>query len=79
MLTLGGLWSALASLFVRWLTNAAVTEIDHLRANEAQRELGAAQQAAQSTLVAEAQEARARAAGDAAADGDDDPRDLLKG
>ena len=55
-------------LVTRWLANQ--------RAEQALRDLGAASQASASTAVAEAQEVKARAAGDAAADGLDDPRDL---
>lgn len=78
MFTLSGLLSALLGLLARTFSDVIVREVDSLRAAETQRELGASQQARQSTLVAEAQEARARAAGDAAADGEDDLRDILK-
>jgi hypothetical protein len=56
-------------LVTQWLAN--------LRAEAALRDLGAATQANASTAAAEAGEVRARAAADASADGEDDPRDLL--
>ena len=52
----------------QWLANQ--------RAEQALRDLGAATQASASTTAAEKQEATARVAGDAAADGPDDPRDF---
>lgn len=77
MLSLAALWSALLDLLARAFSDAIVKEVDSLRHDQDQRDLGAAQQAQQSSLVAEAQEARARAAADAAADGPDDDRDIL--
>ena len=56
-------------LVTQWLAN--------LRAEQALRDLGAATQANASITAAEAAEAKARAAGDAAADGPDDDRDIL--
>lgn len=56
-------------LVTQWLAN--------LRAEAALRDLGAATQANASTAAAGTAEARARAAGDAAADGSDDERDIL--
>ena len=73
MLTL----SSLAGYVVSFLVKLALGYLQDRRAEQAQRDLGAARQAQQSTLVAEAQEARARAAGAAAEDGPDDPRDIL--
>jgi hypothetical protein len=48
----------------------------NLRAEQALKDLGAKTQAADSVRQAEAQETRARAAGEAAQDAEDDPRDL---
>lgn len=56
-------------LVTQWLAN--------LRAEQALRELGAKTQTTESTAAAEEQEARARAAAEAAADGLDNPEDLL--
>ena len=77
MVSASALLSALLSLLARTFSNVIVQEIDSLRAAEAQREVGAANRAATSTATAEAQEARARAAAEAAADGPDNPEDLL--
>jgi len=52
----------------QWLANR--------RAEQSLRDLSAATQAAESTKLAESQEASARAAGEAALDAEDDPRDL---
>jgi len=71
------LLSTLLGLLARTFSDAIVKEVDSLRHDQDQRDLGAAQQANTSTLVAEAQEARARAAADAAADSPDDDRDIL--
>lgn len=60
--------SFVVKLVTQWQAN--------LRAEQALRDLGAATEANASTAAAEAAEATARAAGDAAAEGDDDPRDL---
>lgn len=65
-----------ASAFVALLAKVVTQWLANLRAEQAMRELGAATQASASTAAAEAEEARARAIGDAAADNDDDPRDL---
>ncbi|WCS27208.1 peptidoglycan-binding protein [Methylobacterium sp. NMS14P] len=77
MFSLSALLSTLLGLLARMFSDAVVKEVDSLRHDQDQRDLGAAQQANASTLVAEAQEARARAAADAAADGADNPDDLL--
>ncbi|GJE13994.1 peptidoglycan-binding protein [Methylobacterium longum] len=61
--------SFIVKLVTHWQAN--------LRAEQALRELGAATQADASVAAAEKQEASARAAGDAAADGPDDDRDIL--
>ena len=67
------LWaSALISFGVKLVTQWLANQ----RAEQALRDLGAASQASASTAAAEEQEAKARAAGDAAADAPDDPRDL---
>lgn len=77
MFSLSALLSTLLGLLARTFSDAIVKEVDSLRHDQNQRDLGAAQQANASTLVAEAQEARARAAADAAADSADNPDDLL--
>ncbi|GAN52637.1 peptidoglycan-binding protein [Methylobacterium radiotolerans] len=77
MFSLSALLSTLLGLLARTFSDAIVKEVDSLRHDQDQRDLGAAQQANASTLVAEAQEARARAAADAAADGEDDPADVF--
>lgn len=61
--------SFVVKLVTQWLAN--------LRAEQALRDLGATTQAAASTAAAEAQEAKARAAAKAAAEGPDNPGDLL--
>ncbi|QGY06133.1 peptidoglycan-binding protein [Methylobacterium mesophilicum SR1.6/6] len=68
--------SALLGLLARTFSDVIVKEVDSLRHDQDQRDLGASRQANASTAAAEAAEAKARAAGDAAADNDDDPRDL---
>lgn len=77
MFSLSALLSTLLGLLARTFSDAIVKEVDRLRHDQDQRDLGAAQQANASTLVAEAQEARARAVADAAADQPDDPADLF--
>lgn len=57
-----------AKTFNQWLAN--------IRAEQALRDLGAATQSLESIRVAESQEASAVAAGEAAQDAVDDPRDL---
>ena len=76
MFSLPALLSALLGLLARTFSDVIVKEVDSLRHDQDQRDLGAARQANASTAAAEAAEAKARAAGDAAADGLDDPRDL---
>lgn len=77
MFSLSALLSTLLGLLARTFSDAIVKEVDSLRHDQDQRDLGAAQQANASTAAAEAQEAAARAAGDAATDGPDDDRDIL--
>lgn len=77
MFSLSALLSTLLGLLARTFSDAIVKEVDSLRHDQDQRDLGAAQQANASTAAAEAQESRARAAADAAADGPDDDRDIL--
>lgn len=61
--------SFLVKLVTQWIANR--------NAEQALRDLGAATQANASVATAEEQEAKARAAGDAAADDPDDERDIL--
>jgi len=77
MFSLSALLSALLGLLARTFSDAIVKEVDSLRHDQDQRDLGAAAQANASTAAAEAQEAKALAAGDAAVDGLDNPADLL--
>jgi hypothetical protein len=60
--------SFVVKLISQWQANVA--------ANQALRDLGATSQANASTAAAEKEETKARAAGAAAEDGEDDPRDL---
>lgn len=78
MFSLSALLSSLLGLLARTFSDAIVKEVDSLRHDQAQRDLGAAQQSNASTVAAETAEAKARAIGDAAADGPDDERDILK-
>jgi hypothetical protein len=75
--SLSALLSTLLGLLARTFSDAIVKEVDSLRHDQDQRDLGAAQQTNASMLVAEAQEARARVSADATADGLDDDRDIL--
>ncbi|AWB21260.1 peptidoglycan-binding protein [Methylobacterium currus] len=75
MFSASALLSALLSLLARTFSNVIVQEIDSLRAAEAQREVGAARQAASSRAKAERQEAVARTAADAATRAPEDPND----
>ena len=77
MFSTSALLSAFLGLLARWLSTVTVQEVDRLRAEAAQREIGAGRQAQGSELVAQAQEARARAAVEVATDGPDDPADIL--
>ncbi|UMY16677.1 peptidoglycan-binding protein [Methylobacterium organophilum] len=78
MFSASALLSAILSLLARTFGNVIVGWIDGARAAEAQRELGAAREAASAHQEAERQEAAAERAGDAAADDPDDPRDLRR-
>ena len=64
------------SAIIGFLVKLVTQSIANRNAEQALRDLGAATQANASLTAAEAQEAKARTAGDAAADGPDDPRDL---
>lgn len=74
MITLPFWATALISFVVKLVTQWQA----NLRAEAALRDLGAATEANASLSAAEAAEAKARAIGDAAADGPDDERDILK-
>ncbi len=67
-----------ASALITFLVRAANDWAARRRAEQALRDLGAATQANTSRAEAERQEAVAERAGAAAADGEDDPRDLRK-
>ncbi|WP_267422472.1 peptidoglycan-binding protein [Methylobacterium sp. GC_Met_2] len=77
MFSFSALLSALLGLLARTFSDVIVKEVDSLRHDQDQRDLGAARQANVSTAAAEVAEARAQAAGDAAADEPDDDRDIL--
>lgn len=77
MFSFSALLSTLLGLLARTFADVIVKEVDSLRHDQDQRNLGAAQQANVSTAAAEAQEAKARSAGAAAEDGEDDPRDIF--
>lgn len=64
------------SWVISFLVEMANTWLSKRRAEQALRDLGAATQAASSRIEAERQEATAKAAGEAALDAPDDPRDL---
>lgn len=68
----------LASLIIGFVTSFLNRWLAAKRAEQAMRELGAATQAAAARAEAERQEALAKAAGEAAADEPDDPRDLRR-
>lgn len=67
MFSLSAFISALLSLLARTFSNVIVSEVDAMRAAEAQRQVGRDQQAQASLTEAERQEAIAKAAGEAAA------------
>ncbi|MGX7708981.1 hypothetical protein [Methylobacterium sp. Gmos1] len=82
MFSLSAIGTYLAGLIARTAGEAAVNAfirwVDGMRAAEAQREVGAAQQHASSRAEAERQEAAARAAADATAAAPEDPADPFK-
>lgn len=65
-------WSWAVSFLVELIN----TWLSKRRSEQALRDLGAASQAASARIEAERQEAAAKAAGEAAMDAPDDPRDL---
>ncbi len=77
MFSLSALLSTLLGLLARTFSDAVVKEVDSLRHDRISATSALRSRANASTLVAEAQEARAHAAADAAADGEGHPADLF--